>query len=224
MVNYQKLYQNNQFQALIEQAREQKEISSDRLYWEGMSYLMLKEDERAYDTFNLYLAIAKEKDPHYWEVGDQMISLAFRQRHFAQVLFLFEKKSTKTTEDAQYGYQAALALGKNEEAEDIFSKYLASTLDSFSYAKMLATGTANAQVLLSSMTGLSNEEKLEIFSLVNVQNLSIAEASILLPEAQSLIGTVKNTKNLYRILADLAFAADKRVLSNKYQVLENREE
>jgi hypothetical protein len=203
----------------IRVAKQQKNITTERLWYESIAYEALGDIPDAYGTLDLYLAMSGERDKRWNEANLKMIAFSFANADYQRTLQVFGRISGIDAEHARYGYQAALALGDTEKAREIFDTYLKGTVDQLEYVSMLHGGNASVQSVISESTGMESDEKLAVLSLYDGQDLSAQDASLLLSFGQKLEGTVKDSALLYHMLADIATKAGQRVLARRYQIL-----
>ncbi|MCH3906722.1 MAG: hypothetical protein LKE39_09565 [Sphaerochaeta sp.] len=200
-------------------AKGQKRINAERLWWESTAYEKLGKTEQAYLALHLYLAMTPSKDPRHNEASLKLAALAFQTKRYAMTLSLLDQATEVDETLARYGYQAALALGRTEKAQQLFSTYLKGTVSPVEYLSMLHGGNAPVSDVLSQMDGWNANDVLKVLLFYQNDELAESDAALLLEKGQSIEGTAKDQTTVYQLLQRFANQAGQRVLARKYQTL-----
>jgi|GEM_PF-696199 len=207
-------------QDVITKAKQQKTITTDRLWYESSAYETLGDFKNAYGALSLFLAMADAKDVRLSLAEHRLVALSFKNGLYGRCIELFDGQKEKTIEDARYCYQAAMACGNTAKASSVFSTYLKSTVDQYTYATMLVSGMVPIKTVMQESEGLEPDKKLELLCMYQDKENSPDDAQELLSEGQRLEGVVKEPKTLYHVLVVFAEQAGQRVLARRYQKLE----
>lgn len=213
--NLKALFEAKDYRAVIYQGRSLP-ITLSRLLWEAKSYAALGEAQAAFETALLGLSWNLEESQERTQLGRIALESGFACEEYQLVLDLMDGIELDL-ESAEACYQAALRLGKQQKAKDLFDLWLRAKVTDYEYAMMLVGGGLALSDVIEASVPLSGSQKLQVYQACGQRELSNEELSLLMRQVELLEDQNVAKKPLYTLLANLAERMNQRVLARWYQ-------